>query len=870
MEEQNQIEQNPGIKKDYEPQERKSNKVLIIGIAVLILFIFAGGIYWWLQKGSVPTIYNPAKDEQNLVEEEITWLAHTSDDEYFKIYYPSNWEILDDEDLYFSMALYDENQGQEAIIKIRKLEATNKIELQEALDKEGAAVDIEELKIIKISGEKSRIDTENQYLSGTTNYIYMRDYYIALYQEYNDYELQATFEKIIDNIYIDIEQRYKHFYCNKETGQASSKWGYNAYCHIVEPGETLWSIAERYYGDPYLWEQLKLYDEGNEFDITRLSPDDPKALMPGNTLVLWQALQFSSSYNEKTAGGISDGWGLDTDTGDLFTATDQKIYINKDIYDGPFGWTRRFFIDERTNNRIYLISPPSGPRGVQQLVVNKERNPYLGKGYGFEMLIFNHNEDLYAVRTNIRQDVPDPGFIILSNIGNGPEYDYSDSIIWYDSDTLLYRAQNNDEWRLVVNHEDYATYDYLENLRVEDDIIKFDARHDNGSWTQEEIYIGRDNYNPFQKEFLGTSDSKAEQEEYLESLRQLHPDFTEEEIWALEQKRHYKEGILVDGFKDPVEAIVEVYLDPVPGTGIGEDVGRLTFRTQDGKFQFLEGKFELYVEEMGAYDLSLQEGWFSESLESINPIDFRYKENNFEIIISNEKYNKLVNEKYAETVEQGENLWMVADRYYGQGYLWPLIAENSGLDISNGMSGINAGDKVYIFPFEDFHDDQLNEWRKKYHEENIEEIFKITNEEYGYSIEYPACWKVDSIDNEDDEKYYNGTKLSMKGPNPAKNPRGIRQAFVSVNIHDNSSDMNLEEFVVDKRITDQRLIDEGMFATEEQDNGGILTTSGYYSKHLLFFKDDLIYDISFATHHSIDDVSDQEILDIVGSFKFTD
>ncbi|RJQ35310.1 LysM domain-containing protein [Candidatus Parcubacteria bacterium] len=865
---------------DKKITRQKNNLGMMVGLVILVLLLLGGGAYFFIQqKGSAPMINNLEKDEQKLAEEEIKWLSYISDDEHFKIYYPSNWQILDDENFYFSAALYNKDSEQEALIKVRKIEATNKTELQEALDAEyqtcletqqdcPPAVDIEELTKIKISGETSRIDTENQYLSGTTNYIYAKDYYLVLYHEYNNHDLLPTFEKIIDNIHINIEQRYKHFYCNKETGQVSSMWGYNAYCHVVEPGETLWSIAERYYGDPYLWEQLKLYDEGKEFDITRLSPDDPKALMPGTTLVLWQALQFSSSYNDKTAGGISDGWGLDTDTGDLFTATDQKIYINKDIYDGPFGWTRRFFIDERTNNKVYLISPPSSPGGVHQLVVNKERNPYLGEGYNFDLLTFNHNEDLYAVRTNVRQDVPDPGFIVLSNIGNGPEYNYSDSIIWYDSDTLLYRAQKDNKWRLVINHEDYVVYDYLENLRVEDDIIKFDARHDDGSWTKEEIYIGRDDYNPPQEEFSGGNNSKAEQEAYLESLRQLHPDFSEEEIWKLEQKRHYKEGILVDEFKNPVKEVIEIYLDPVEGTGISEDVGRLSFKTKDGKFQFLDGKFELYVEELGAYNLSLQEGWSSESLESINPIDFRYKENNFEIIASNEKYDKQVRDGYIELAEEGDALWTMAEEYYSSGCYWPLLADNSGLNTLNGMPEISTGDAIYVFPFSFFHQDQINEFRKIYQVENTEEKFTIINEEYGYEINYTVCWEPSETNIKEGIEYYNGDRLKILAPIPAKEPRGIRSAYVYVNIYNNDSYDSIEEFVVGAGIRSQDDVDKGYIHYEEKDDGSFLLTPTTESKHLIFFKDDFVYDIVYQTHHSVDDITEQEMLDIVNSFKF--
>src|SRR5688500_16757847 len=44
--------------------------------------------------------------------------------------------------------------------------------------------------------------------------------------------------------------------------------------HIIERGDTLWALAERYYGDPYLWPQLW---ENNTYitDAHWIYPGDP-------------------------------------------------------------------------------------------------------------------------------------------------------------------------------------------------------------------------------------------------------------------------------------------------------------------------------------------------------------------------------------------------------------------------------------------------------------------------------------------------------------------------------------------------------------------------------------------------------------------
>ena len=51
--------------------------------------------------------------------------------------------------------------------------------------------------------------------------------------------------------------------------------------HIIEPGDTLWALAETYYGDPYLWPQLW---EQNTYitDAHWIYPGDP-LLIQGET-----------------------------------------------------------------------------------------------------------------------------------------------------------------------------------------------------------------------------------------------------------------------------------------------------------------------------------------------------------------------------------------------------------------------------------------------------------------------------------------------------------------------------------------------------------------------------------------------------------
>lgn len=261
-------------------------------------------------------------------------------------------------------------------------------------------------------------------------------------------------------------------------------------CYTVKSGDTLWSIAQRYYGSGFKWNQLiEVYNSSHWHDglpwpiegwnyYSRIT--DPRQLAVGIKVRITIEESILNSSTSETYHTWSDSPGT-------------SIFIGKKQdkrYDGPFGWLYEFLIDRKTNNLIYIVGArENGWGGDLQLIVNKERNPYIGPGANFDLFTFSPNGKNYATRTNIRQNDPNPGFIILSNINNGPEYDYSDSLIWYDDDTLIYRAQNNDQWRVVVNHKDYKVFNYLENLRVENGVVKFDARHDDGSWTKEELIL---------------------------------------------------------------------------------------------------------------------------------------------------------------------------------------------------------------------------------------------------------------------------------------------------------------------------------------------------------------------------------------------
>jgi len=279
----------------------------------------------------------------------------------------------------------------------------------------------------------------------------------------------------------------------------------NHVCYMVKPGDSLWGIAEKYYGDGSKWKKMEIFTETlrpNFYIDDHTILDDPCNLVPGTKLVLWRQWELVAPLR----GDMLDGWGPDYNTNQIYKAMQDTIFIgdgvydaNEDIYDNNLGSMIYFTVDKNTNNKIYITNVDADKEcyeesdwattriktGGYRVVFNKKRNTYYSCGWDFKLLTFSPDGNHYAIRNNRGQGLSQ--LIVLSDTGNGPFYDYSDSLFWYDNDTLIYRAQNNDEWRVVINHKDYAVYDYLENLRLEDGLIKFDARHEDGEWTREEI-----------------------------------------------------------------------------------------------------------------------------------------------------------------------------------------------------------------------------------------------------------------------------------------------------------------------------------------------------------------------------------------------
>lgn len=352
--------------------------------------------------------------------------------------------------------------------------------------------------------------------------------------------------------------------------------------------------------------------------------------------------------------------------------------------------------------------------------------------------------------------------------------------------------------------------------------------------------------------------------------------FVNQDSIAPEDEVFYtKRGTIVDVYGDPIQDHIALYLDPIPDTGADMKAGRLTFKIE------VNGGFEFRVDQLGAYNLSFQEGWYSDQIDNINPIDFRKMTDGYRIVVHNKEHDEIMLARYTEEVQYGDTLWSMAEKHYGQGYFWPLIARANNLTQTGGMPKIFPGDKLVITPPSKLSQTDIEAIRLAFHAGNFEDDIVSINKEFEYSINYPGRWTVQnpiSKAYDKDAKYYDNWIYLQKiiGPEYRKEFSSNKwlSSGVSVFVYDNRDGKNFNDFVIEHKITEGGLISDGFFRTKQTENGGTLITDGYYGdgQHLIFFKGSLIYDLVFSPINFVeqtDPVIADEIKAIIYSFKFT-
>lgn len=300
--------------------------------------------------------------------------------------------------------------------------------------------------------------------------------------------ISSTGALLIKNVYGTGDDTEGLHYCNGKL-PVFNKNETTEICYTIKQGDTLWSVAEKYYGSGFKWNKIWTYQEdGHKIkNIKDIAPGVQVIIysLASNDMFLYEGYSFINSLS------------IDSKTEEIFTVSRNNGYgavvnVGKKLYDGPFEFVQSFFIDWRTNNKIYLVDDSkeklceqdeSNRKGLR-VIFNKNRNEYYGCGWDYKLLTFSPSGKHYAVRNNEGKNRYNEKFLVLSDIGNSQFYDYVDSMFWDKYNNLYYRAKINDRWVVAVNNVNGEKFNYLEDLKIENDVVKYKARNDNGAWVE--------------------------------------------------------------------------------------------------------------------------------------------------------------------------------------------------------------------------------------------------------------------------------------------------------------------------------------------------------------------------------------------------
>lgn len=258
-------------------------------------------------------------------------------------------------------------------------------------------------------------------------------------------------------------------------------------CHTVRQGETLWGISRKYLGSGFAWKQWYVAaDEPSHWLADGTWIPNPRRLQPGTVIAIgsWAVLEPQLGYTEGTL--IRPGSNDIVANRRIAGSNQHALYINRVFYDGWYRDISHIAFSADGKNLSYVGGDWKG----KQFIVNGVKNPHVSVGCDWKLLTYSPSGKHYAIRNNkdcvwgTRSSAD--SFVVLSDIGNGKEYDYADSLMWVD-DTLVYRALKDGAWRIVVDHEDQPTYKYVDALRVENGVLKFQAQHEDGTMTEERL-----------------------------------------------------------------------------------------------------------------------------------------------------------------------------------------------------------------------------------------------------------------------------------------------------------------------------------------------------------------------------------------------
>lgn len=282
-------------------------------------------------------------------------------------------------------------------------------------------------------------------------------------------------------------------YCDRPVQPFDQDFEQIFVCYTVQKGDTLWSIAKKFYREPKEWNYIQKFLGGYE----RGEAGHPRRLFVGSRL----ALNVTLFRPYRAYAFVENGYVIDPLTNKLITVSRQYdgkgiIVKGDELYDGPFEYIRHLRISADGKNLSYEVDAGPDPLCKKtvhsfQIAVNKIINTHHGCGWDHKLMAYSPSGSHYAVRNNKEQDASSDQFLVLSDLGNGPYFDFVDSLGWADDATFYYRARSGSRWLVVVNHKEIASGEYLTDLKMKDSSLVFQMRGLGNSWKEQKITLDR-------------------------------------------------------------------------------------------------------------------------------------------------------------------------------------------------------------------------------------------------------------------------------------------------------------------------------------------------------------------------------------------
>lgn len=356
-------------------------------------------------------------------------------------------------------------------------------------------------------------------------------------------------------------------------------------------------------------------------------------------------------------------------------------------------------------------------------------------------------------------------------------------------------------------------------------------------------------------------------------------------------------GQLIDKDGDPVLEDVEIYfIDAqqkpegevisvegdrinVPSSYILNDAKNQYLTNKDGSFDFLipNGKhyvaFQPFWEPLtppmnGKIDFLDKLGRsIVSSYPTFGTISLAGETQELIIKIHNNGYESKKESFTVYTVKPGDTLWSISEQYYGDGDQWALIARINDIELLENKSILIESGQIIKIPRKGWYEtnEVAQNLRTIVHSGEFDEVAVYINQEYNYQLKYPGLWITEDKTR---TNAIHGKRLLGPTIHLRMNSFQQQMSYVDIEVYDNSADMTLEQFLLDNRYADSYRLKEKL-STEPFKNGGIFIEGGticsyWCAQHIVFFKNDKIYILSFPV---LDWLKEDEE-DVYGEIQF--